>query len=83
MLHTLTAPRRRHPEKKPLCCWTKYVRSRGPESEAQEPKYYPPPRPQQLERRSARNLTSASVPVFATPKWKDMVQKCVRRALVG
>ena len=82
VLYTVTA-HRSHPWRSPLCCWTKYVGSRDPDSEAQEPKYDPPPMQQQLERRSARNWTSASVPVVAMLKWKDMVQKCEKRALVG
>ena len=81
VLHTFTAPRS-HPERNPLCCWTKYVGSRDPDAEEQEPKYAPPPILRQQERRSARNLTIASVPVCAVMQWKDMVQKCVGHVLV-
>ena len=62
VLHTFTAPQS-HPWRKPLCCWTKYVGARDPNAEKQEPKYAPPPILQQQERRTARNLTIASVPV--------------------
>ena len=83
MLHTLTIPRKGHPEKRPLCCWTRYVGTLSPMGGRQEPKYAPPPTLLQQGWRTARNPTIASVPVGDVATWTDMVQRCVKHVLVG